>query len=185
MQQQFNENMPMDMGGYMPPTIVANQADLVEKITPRKLLEELKHDLKREEYDYEKEIWYQPYGIKPYLNEEGISKVMAIARRYVNDNTIYSNLTIEEIRLLILQACYEMTLLLVLNYKKFEVDKSDLTSIKNLVIVTAFNSLKRAIGGTERKLLAKSINEQIISQQRVGTQEEKKSIFGGIPKLFK
>ncbi len=184
MEQQYNDNMPMDMGGYMPPTIMPNQADLVDKITPRTLVAELWHKLRREEYDYDNEKWYKPEGVKPYLNEEGISRIMSIATSYINDNTIYSNFTLEEIRLLALKLSMQLISLLRMNYEKFECDKSDLTSVKNLVLTTAFSSLKRAVKGTERRLLAKSISEQIINQQRTTPQESKKSLFG-LPKLFK
>ena len=49
--------LPMDTGYGMQPQMIPSQADLVEKITPRKLAEEIEHKLKGEVYDYDKEKW--------------------------------------------------------------------------------------------------------------------------------
>lgn len=184
-EQYYPEQMPpMDpLGGYgMQPQLIPSQADLVEKITPRKLAEEIEHKLRGEVYDYKKLDWYAPEGSKPYLNEEGIWKMMAMVTSYINDNTIYSNLKESEIGLLMIKLSRQIIGLLRIKYEQFEVDKAYLTSIKNIILSTAFLALLRAKGGRERGLLSKSISEQIISRQQL--PEQKKSMFG-FPKLFK
>lgn len=176
---------PMEYGGYgMAPQQMINpsQADLVEKITPRKLAEEIEHKLRGEVFHFKKEVWYRPKDSKPFLNEEGIWRIISVVTSYVNDNTIYSNLSQEEISALMVKLSRQLIGLLQIKYKEFKIDKAYLTTVKNIVMTSTFLALLRAKGGVERRLLSKSITEQIISKQQ--QPEQNKGLFG-LPKLFK
>lgn len=184
-EEYYNQSQPSyELGnyGFQSPQLM-NQADLVEKITPRLLAEEIEHKLRGEIWDRKKLKWIAPKGSKPYLNEEGIWRMMAIVTSFINDNTIYSNLNDEQIRSLILALSRQVISLLVIMYKAFEVSKADLTSIKNIILDSAFLALLRAKGGRERGLLSKSITESIISRQQ--PQEQNRGGMFNFPKLFK
>ena len=183
-EELINQSLPTEIGTYgMQVPQMPSQADLVEKITPRMLAEEIEHKLRGEVWDRKELKWYQPEESKPYLNEEGIWRMMAIITSFINDNTIYSNLNDEQIRLLMLALSAQVIGLLRQKYILFEVDKADLTSIKNIILDSTFLALLRAKGGRERGLLSKSISESIISRQQL--PEQKRSLIPGMPNLFK
>lgn len=168
-------------GNYITPPFTTSHADLIEKISPQKLAEELMHKLKNETYDELEKKWIRPFDSKPLINELGLSIIMSIATSYINDNTIYSNLTEQDIRALIIKLSKQLIFLLRCRYHEFEIEKAHLTTVKNLVLTTSYKALRRALDGAERKILAKTIFEQIVSQNKTPDDRDKFKPF----KLFK
>lgn len=184
-QPYYQEQMPP----LMPPATIMNQADLVEKISPKELAKDIEHKLKGEVYDWEKEIWYVPEDkegnrlTKPFLNDKGLWRIMSIVTSFINDNTIYSNLKEEEIGRLMVKLSRQLIGLLRIKYREFDIDKAYLTTVKAIVMNTTYLALKRAKGGNERILLGKSINVQE-NIMRSDYERQSKGLLN-LPKFFK
>lgn len=136
--------------------------DLVTKTNPKVLTDEIEHKLKGEVYDAQHEKWIKKPYSRPFMNEEGIWRIMSIITSMINQNTILSNLTENEIRNLILQLGEEVIDLLAMKHKEFEVDKGDLTPIVDMVTRMAYIALKRGFNEGERKFLKTTVRSSEI-----------------------
>lgn len=195
MYEQNSGFMPtpqMDIGyGFQPPppSDMSGQADLVEKISPAKLATKIEHKLRGEIWDEDKEKWVIPQQngrsiSKPYLNDTGIWRLVTLASAYIDDNTIYSNLTEKKINKIMLKMSMDIIALLKMKYREFEIDKADLTNVKDMVLDTIHFALLRAKDGNERRQLGKNVTEQILSRNIPQEQQQKKGWFS-LPTLFR
>ena len=113
------------------------------------------------------------------MNKEGVWRFTSVAAQFINNNTIYSDLTEKEIENLTMQLSRQLIILLRTKYKAYGIDKADLTTVKNIVLTTAFIALKRSLHGGERVFTNKSISETIVSQPDLArvNQQKKRSFF--------
>lgn len=71
--------------------------------------------------------------VKPYLNEEGISKVSAVLRARISNSNQYSRLSKEEIRAIRLANVRNNWKVLCVNKEKFELDITQLSTILDML----------------------------------------------------
>lgn len=154
---------------------------LLQEINPASIVVELKHLLAGEEFDDTDNKWHKKY--EELLNNEGINKVIGIMKGVVNTNTILSNLTDKEVNLLVWDVGVEITLLLVMKWEDYEVDKANLTTIVSLCCRTCFLALKRGMNHGEWDSINKTFRVGESVQQRMypeGYGGSGGSLFGGL-----
>lgn len=137
------------------------EVSLVSQTNPKEVLDEIESTLRGRKKiineDTGKTEWILPMGCKPRANERGISSLMTDAKTIINQNTIMSNLSEEEISKIIISLSDTIINKLSMNWKEFEVAKSDLDTVHNAIIVPAFMALKRAMREGEKRFLKTSV----------------------------
>jgi len=147
------------------------QLDLTE------MLDELCHHFRGDEYDQEKNQWVTNPQYK-LMNEKGIREVVN-QLRMANRNIFLSNLTEDEIRSMMKYFMISFTVFLSLKWSQFDIDKKNMTLIKELVVFTLYPALKRSQQAGERKSLYQTqrVIETTVTHPGGGQGGEKK---GGI-----
>lgn len=134
----------------------------------------LRHILRGEVLvDVQNNIW-EPG--KPLLNEEGIKSIIAIVNNYVSQDKIATNITDEEVIRMARDVRVDIIFDLSTNYRKYDVEKSKLDSIVDLVDHTVFANLTSSRKGTFLEL-AKPTYKRIEEYR----PEEKKGGLINIP----
>ena len=82
---------------------------------------------------------------------------MADARSVINQNTILSNFKIEQISCLIIRLGRTIKNKVKMNWKEWEVDKSNLDTVVFAVTDPAYAALMRALGEGEKRFLKTSV----------------------------
>lgn len=143
-----------------PPTQVIDDVTLVTQTNPRPLIEHLLHVLRCEVETPNGKggtEWKRPQGRRPLLNEDGIHSILADVYPVVNQSTILSNLDEEDVSKTVIELGKTVTLKLMRNWKEFECDKANLTTIVFSVTNMAYTALKRGLGQGERNFLKTSV----------------------------
>lgn len=154
-QPQVVGNYPI---GYLPPE--QNEANLVLQTDPSSEVSLIEHKLRAEYWDINKKEWVKAQGVKPYMNEEGIFTIMTRLSSILTNNTRFTNLNDLEINRLVLDFADEITILISLNWKKYEMSKSHFRTIVNMLSQLAFLVLKRAMNDGERKFVGRTTHSQ-------------------------
>jgi len=165
----------LDMPPYQQMSAQANQmaSDMISQIDPAPLVEMTDHYLRGDVWDRNKQEWLAKY--KPYMNDLGISRIIATLRPIASINTTISYLEDWEVRNIIIELNDELAALLTLEWKTFEAQKPYLTSICNMICRMAFMSLKRAFEGGDAKLVKGTTVRH--EQMYVNAPQKKDSIF--------
>ena len=152
------------------------QLDLTE------MLDELCHHFRGDEYDHKENTWVTNIEYK-LMNEKGIREVVN-QLRMANRNIFLSNLTEDEIRSMMKYFMISFTVFLSLKWSQFEIDKKNMTLIKELVVFTLYPALKRSQLAGERKSLYQTqrVIESTITHPNQPGGENKGGILG---KLFR
>jgi len=171
----------MDIPSSLPyPMPYNEEANIIKQTDPKHIIEELKHVLRGEEFDEEKQAWVKVR--KPLLNEKGIRSIMTDIKGVVNQNTILSNLNEQEISNIIVNLGDTLRIKLSANRKEFDINKFELNTILFTILNMSYPALKRAYAQGERIW-----HKTISSEQRhvVISPEESKKRSGGFFKLFR
>ena len=152
---------------YFPPVSPINENTLVSQTNPKDILEELQHKLRSEipESGPDGKInWKRPSEVRPMMNERGIHSVLVDCYGIINQNTILSNLDEEDVRVMVLEHSKALTLKLAVNWKEFECEKSNLSTIVLIVASMIYTSLRRGFNQDERTFLKTAVRstEQIM-----------------------
>jgi hypothetical protein len=148
------------------------------QLTSQDIFLELEHDLRGEVFNEKTKKWEQKKGGKRLMTEEGIRTVMSVVRSKVNKNTFLSNLTDDDIAIIMKDLCLSITTLLYEKYEEFEIDTVFLELIHDKIVHFTFFALKRALNQGERLFLGRSqqTRETIIRDERA----EKGGFLGGL-----
>ena len=155
MQEQYQEQYPYYPYGQQQPN--PGDLSLVEQTNPKEVLKEIEQTLKGAVFDSTKQEWIISKFSTPIVNDLGINSLMADARGVINQNTILSNLTTEEISLIIVRLGKSIKNKIKMNWKEFGIDKSNLDTAVFAVTDPAFTALKRAMGEGEKRFLKTSV----------------------------
>jgi hypothetical protein len=137
------------------------ETSLVSQTNPKEVLFEIEMKLrgKKEVVNEEtgKKEWVMPLNCKPLVNDKGINSFLSDAAAVINQNTILSNLKDTEVAGIITSLGDTIINKITMNWKDFDIDKSNLDTVHNSIIIPAFMSLKRAMNEGEKRFLKTSV----------------------------
>ena len=153
------------------------------QLSPEEIVEKLEHDLKGEipKWDKETETWTWKQVGKKLMNDNGVKMIITLVFSHIGKNTILSTLKTNEIASVMKLLHKHLTLHLSDKWKEYEIDKSDLTLINDIVTNTIWFALKRAENGAEKKFLS-STEKRV---ERTFERERESKRFPMIPSLGK
>lgn len=140
--------------GMQPPQ---EESSLVKQTNPNAVLKEIEMTLRGKKWDEETQEWIKPIGCSPLINELGLNSIMADARGVINQNTILSNFNINQISKIIINFGRTVMNKIKMNWKEWEIDKSNLSTVLYTVTNPAYASLMRAMGEGEKRFLKTSV----------------------------
>jgi len=138
-----------------------NEITLVSQTNPQTLLDEFEHKLKgeiKELNDNGEEKWIKKFDA--IANNSGIQSIIVDLGSIVNQNTILSNLEEDDIRKLTVEFGKMLTFKLMIKYKTYDIQKSNLNTIVMGATSLVFISLKRGFKEGERKFLKTTVRSQ-------------------------
>lgn len=139
---------------------------IIRELSPRKVLEQLRMNLKGFFYDYEKDKYMQIQDMKPLMNDKGISKYLSIMGAIITDLVTFSNYKEEEINSLVMYVCDKAIPMIHINYKEYGIrEKSDLQIIDIQIFNLTLAAFKKAVGGGDRSVVRGGVSESIVQRQ--------------------
>ena len=178
-EQQHQETMmyPPSMGSGYPDS----KADLLDKIRPEEIVEQIKQRLMGKEWDMNKEIWVQnPALISISLTEVGACAITNLIFPASTRNVSVSNLKDEEIKKRLLSLVKTSMKMCLDNWEEYGIHSvSQLYFVKEIVYTNTLVALKQPENEGIRRLL----NSVISENRSVSTYGEERK--GGILGLFR
>jgi len=143
----------------LPPQSPIDDVTLVTQTNPAPLLIELAHKLKCEiEFEEDgKKVWKRMEGIEPMINDIGIHSVLVDVYGIVNQGTILSNLTIEDVENITIEIGKVVTFKLASNWKEYGIKKPNLSTIVFAITNPCYIALKRGLDQGERTFLKTAV----------------------------
>lgn len=174
-EQQYIEPQQFPTYGQMPR--VNKDAEFTRwQLDVSDTLHEIEHLLRGEVQDPRTKEWQARYD--RYMNDEGVAYMMQTLRIYLDRNHMLSNYSEDEIHEICGQVMLSVIEVLYMNYERFEIDKSRLTSLVNIIDHTVQSTLKRAWGAQERTTLRESsIRQEVHSINKNPTNSGFLSFF--------
>ena len=158
---------------------------LVREINPSKVVGDLKHFFRGEEFDDENRVWKKVRD--PYMNEKGINSVFIEIMAAANQNVTLSIYDEETIAKITIQLGDSLIWKIAYNRVEFGIkSKMDMTGIVLNSVVQVNACLRRAYKNAEKAFLRTSSTEQRIFNTSPGLMQQQqkggglfKAIFGG------
>ena len=164
---------------YQQPTQNMNESSLVNATNPEAVLFSIEMALRgKKQVVNERGVyeWVIPTDCKPLMNEKGINSLMVEARSCINQNTILSNWTEEQISKFIIRLGQTIITKLQMNWKEWGIDKAELTTALFAVTDPANAAYYRAKSEGEKKFL--KTNVRTIESFTSNTQGKPQGISG-------
>jgi hypothetical protein len=157
---------------------------VIRELSPKKVLEQIRMNLKGYFFDYEEKKYIKLEGFEPLMNDRGIAKYLSIISSVVTDLITFSNYTPEEIPQLVLFVCDKSIPVIHLNYKEYGIkEKSDLQIIDVQILNLTLAAFKKAVGAGDRGVIGRTIQESIMNRAGVlnnQIKEEKGGFFSSL-----
>lgn len=155
--------------GYM-----EDRSSLAAATDPAKLLVQIEHSLKGEVEDSNGN-----WTVKrdPLANMKGVGAILLDLSSKLSHNTTLTNLDRREISVLMKAISRRVRLLIVQNYKRYDIKISDFTLLKDLITEPIFFALRRSMDQGERKFWSKTTSEQRTILER---PQQKRGLLDGI-----
>jgi len=145
---------------------------------PDEVIEACKHSLRREGYVKDRidkdgntipvRKWMTPTGIKPMINEEGISDIESILRDVMNNVAFLGNIDRDVKNNIIRNLGDEIALILELNGDKYEIPESCLFRVANAVVNSVELALTHPLGAGDKNFLRNTERRSVIVRQGDG-----------------
>lgn len=145
---------------YAPLPQSSNESSLVNATNPEAVLFSIEMALrgkKQVENEKGQKEWVLPQDCKPLMNDKGINSLMVEARSCINQNTILSNWNEEQIAKFVIRLGHTIITKLQMNWKEWEVSKSELTTALFVILDPANASYYRAKSEGEKKFLKTNV----------------------------
>jgi hypothetical protein len=156
---------------YFPPMPQYNQqketdsVGIIKELSPKKVLEQVRMNLKGFYYDYEEKKYVQIPGFVPLLYDKGIAKYLSILSSVITDLVTFSAYTKEEIPARTLYVCEKAIAVIHVNYKEYGIkEKSDLEILDVQIFALTDAAFKKALGGGDRGVIGKTTSENIMNR---------------------
>ncbi len=138
---------------------------VIRELSPKKVLEQLRMNLKGKYYDEEKKAYIKIDGFEPLMNDRGIAKYLAIMSSVVTDLITFSSYSQDEVPNLTLFVCDKALPVIHINYKEYGIkEKSDLQIIDIQIFNLTLAAFKKAVGAGDRSVIGRTISENIVSR---------------------
>lgn len=182
MEEGQQQSESEDSGMMNLPPMTRQQDDIsigiIKELSPKKVLEQLRMNLKGFFWDYEKDKFVKIDGFEPLMNDLGISKYLSIMSSVATDLVTFSNYKPEEISQLTLYVCDKAIPTIHINYKAYGIkDKSDLQIIDIQIFNLTYAAFKKAMGGGDRGVIGRSISENILNRSAERDKPKEKKGF--------
>ena len=194
MRQQQNNQIQMGMEDLEPEEFHQNyllppqeeekeaaEIGIIREMSPKKVLETLRMNLKGFFWDYKEKEYVKVPGFEPLMNDKGIAKYLSFMSSVVTDLVTFSKYDSEEINGLVLYICDKAIPTIHINYREYGIkEKSDLEIIDVQIFNLTLAAFKKAVGGGDRNLVRGTLSEQIMNRQSNMPQnmpQQKQGIF--------
>lgn len=138
---------------------------IIKELSPKKILETLRHNLVGEYFDTENKKWEKIEGYEPLLNAYGRAKYIQIASSVVTDLVTFANYNVDEIPNLVRFTMKSIIPVMHLNYKLWGIkNKVDLPLVTSQLFQLTLASFKKAQGAGDRGVIGRTITEQIVAR---------------------
>jgi hypothetical protein len=142
-----------------------SEIGIIRELSPKKVLEQLRMNLKGYYWDYETKKYIRIEGFIPLLNDKGIAKYLSIMSSVVTDLVTFSNYKDDEINKLTLYVCDKALPTIHINYKEYGIiEKSDLQIIDIQIFNLTLAAFKKAVGAGDRNVVRGTITESMVTR---------------------
>jgi len=153
---------------------------VIRELSPKKVLEQLRMNLKGYFFDYELNKYAKIEGFTPLLNDKGIAKYLSIVSSVATDLVTFSNYNADEVPGLVLYVCDNAIPVIHLNYIDYGImNKSDLPILDIQIFNLTLAAFKKAIGGGDRGVIGRTISERIQQSASVIPKHKEENKGGG------
>jgi len=146
-----------DEVSYSPQTVDPSQPIWLED--PEDVIENLKHSLRRENYDINTKTWVRPEVIKPMIIEQGVYDIESIIRSFLNKVAFLSDINEKTKNNMLRSLGRNIGHLIFNKADDYKIDETDFDTIALMVLNNGEFALthplnasdKRFLRGTERR----------------------------------
>lgn len=152
--QVEDESEHINEGGWTPVREMQTDELTRHMLSSDDVIEQLEHQLRGEDFDYEKNMWLKAVG-KPVLNERGVRIIISRVRWYVNRVPFLSNLEDPQIYEMMYNFSNNLTELIFNNGDEWELNWAYAmqNNLVDEICDLVFIGLRRAFAQGERKFL--------------------------------
>lgn len=155
---------------------------VIRELSPKKVLEQVRMNLKGFFWDYEQNAYVKIDGFEPLLNDRGIAKYLSIISAVVTDLVTFSSYNEKEVPALVLFVCDKAIPVIHVNYKEYGIkEKSDLQIIDIQIFNLTLSAFKKAVGAGDRSVIGRTIQESIVNRsgsvQPIRNEERRMGFF--------
>jgi len=160
----------------------AAEIGIIRELSPKKVLEQLRMNLKGFFWDYVDKKYVKVDGFEPLLNDKGIAKYLSIMSAVITDLVTFSNYRDDEINRLVLFVCDKVIPTIHINYNEYGIkEKSDLQIIDVQIFNLTLAAFKKAVGAGDRNVVRGTISESIMNRpNNQGGYPEKRGFLSKI-----
>ena len=158
----------------------AAEIGVIIELSPKKILETLRMNMKGFEWDSEQKKYIKQDGFIQLMNDEGIGRYITAMHSVVTDLVTFSNYKESEIAQLTLYICSQIIPVIHVNYKEYGIKhKSDLNLIDAQILSLTLAAFKKAVGAGDRGVIGRTIQETINTRSGQFQQQQMRGEKGG------
>lgn len=172
-QMRLMQELGIDNPQYGAPQLERPEEKFLEQLNPDLLCKIFENMLRGKYWDSEQEKFVEMEGSRK-VNEEGIAEIMKMIRSKVNTSTIYGNLGKELVEDMTVDTGQRLSLLLSLNYRKYDMQLMDINTITNDACDLVNIALSRGIDAITLRLLRTMIQSKELTTNQA--EQKKKGI---------
>lgn len=157
----------------------APEVGIIKELSTKRILEQLRMQLKGFFYDYEQKKYVKIEGFEAPMNDAGIAKYLSFMSSFISDVVTFSNFKEDKINDLVLYICEQAIPTISVNYVEYGIkNKSDLPNIATQIFILSSGALNKALNAGDRNVVRGTVSEQMQSRN-IGMMpmQEKKSIL--------
>lgn len=164
----------------MPYPIATDKADLLDKINPDKVVEQLKNKLMGREFDKQTNLWVS----NPYLKKNAVSELCAnemanLILSVSNANVSISKLKDDEIRKRAYSIMKTAVSMMMSNWAEYKItNTAQLDYVANIVFSIAFITMKQADNEGIRKMIVGTRTEVHSINEYGQSEKPKRKLLG-------
>lgn len=143
-------NPLMPMSHYSHPDLIKWQ------LNQNETLEIIERSLRKQRYNYGNNNWEEVEGVNPTMNEIGIFDMITILKSTIHKNFALTNLTKDDIFRICKSIRAEVVEKLYLNHRKYKINRSDLSSVVNLIDRNVYSLLTKSLNDGERRHISQT-----------------------------
>jgi len=115
---------------------------------------------------------------QPYMNEDGVNRILSIMKSHFHRGITLSNFTDIEVQRIMEVLHLKIAFIIGHNHEAFEISKGNLNTIIEIITNVIFSTFKRAVNEGERNMLNKT---QRMTETRMIGQEQKRGLSRFLP----